>query len=208
MVVASRGPFSSIIDVQSNKSHFRNFFELFGANFRRLFPSGIPVFRASGRILGPPSAQGPHNMPYLSGGWSQNSARSPKKQVSGSGVKSELKKSKRVTAPPQFEAAEHVFNTFEARRVRLGSESQGTRRPALTPGPNGAFRAKIRPFFSTYKRNPGRYRQRTLHPPISRPLDTMGLVLKCDSEVQGPKVAKPRSGGVGWKLNSRFCLRP
>ena len=32
----------------------------------------------------------------------------------------------------------------------------------------------------------------------------MGLVLKRDSEVQGPKVAKPRSGGVGWKLNSRF----
>ena len=73
-----------------------------------------------------------------------------------------------------------------------------------TPGRKGAFCAKIRPFFSTYTRNPGRYRQETFHHPISRPLDTMGLILKRDSEVQGPKVAKPRSGGVGWKLNSRF----
>ena len=44
-----------------------------------------------------------------------------KKQVSGSGIKSELKKSKRMAAPPQFEAAKHVLNAFEARRVHLGS---------------------------------------------------------------------------------------
>ena len=35
------------------------FFLTFSSSLVRLFPSGIPVFRASGRILGPPIAQGP-----------------------------------------------------------------------------------------------------------------------------------------------------